>query len=413
MCFYHEFRLFWKQKGGFGMIETALTLPLFLLIIFGMIEFGNMFLKRYQVRDVADAVADYLEANPNATFAELAPFMDKVGLGLKNIGSDEVNKISAKIKIQSDKNVLTEAEFNTLCGSTTQIWTNPWLADNTSENDGNPYYIHVCYPYTYDNITPLSKLSLDALPASQIIRGKAIGYLNTTFSSGNRNSPFKKIDQYALDSKHEETKKTVNADYCVISRMQSYTSGFNDADSVRCEIGRGDFNNTTGMTSWDLKSQAIDIDAGQNEARCEFLCFTFKDTNQPSGLPVGEKVAALPASNPPNDTITTREIPITVKYGYPPRTFLSLEQDMVSYTDKCKMILMHTWPMPILPPPPEGDISKVITGPLYGCPTNMVLTETWVNPPRNCTETSTGQTPPSCPMLMYGMCCPLVGVVPE
>jgi Flp pilus assembly protein TadG len=59
--FKHLWLSFWHKDQGLGMIEAAVTLPLFLIITFGVIEFGNMFMARYQARDVADVVADYLK----------------------------------------------------------------------------------------------------------------------------------------------------------------------------------------------------------------------------------------------------------------------------------------------------------------------------------------------------------------
>lgn len=185
---------FYRQNRGFGMIEAAILLPLFLIITFGVMEFGNMYMNRYQVHDVAGAVADYLQANPGATMdtpnGGLTMFVENLGVGLKNTTSGGENQISSKIKIKSATSIMTEAQFNALCsGGDVQSWANPYLADADTTNDKNPYYIHVCYPYTYNNITPLSGLSGGALPATKTLKGKAIAYVNTNNGGGGGDNP--------------------------------------------------------------------------------------------------------------------------------------------------------------------------------------------------------------------------------
>jgi hypothetical protein len=168
--FRHLWLSFCRKDQGLGMIEAAVTLPLFLLITFGLMEFGSMFLSRYQVRDVADVVGDYLQANPSASSADLQAFVGGLGLGvLKNTDTDQVNNIFDKIKIQAKTTPMTEAEFDTLCSGTAKDWANPWMG-----GEYKMYYIHVCYPYTYTFITPLSGLTGGALSETKSLRGKAI-----------------------------------------------------------------------------------------------------------------------------------------------------------------------------------------------------------------------------------------------
>ncbi len=180
---------FWRKDQGLGMIEAAILLPLFLIITFGVMEFGNMYMNRYQVHDVAGAVADYLQANPGATMdtpnGGLTMFVENLGVGLKNTTSGGENQISSKIKIKSATSIQTEAQFNALCsGGDVQSWGNPHLLDADVTNDQNPYYIHVCYPYTYNNITPLSGLSGGLLSGTKTLKGKAIAYVNTNNGGG-------------------------------------------------------------------------------------------------------------------------------------------------------------------------------------------------------------------------------------
>ena len=177
--FKHLWLSFWRKDQGLGMIETAITLPLFLIITFGVIEFGNMFIARYQARDVANSVADYLKSKPSATSNDLQNFVTNLGFGtLKNTKSGGENNIFTKIKIKSEKTMKTAAQFDALCaGGAVKDLSNPWLSDGDANNDNNPYYIHVCYPYTYNNITPLSTLTADALPRTKTFNNKALAYI--------------------------------------------------------------------------------------------------------------------------------------------------------------------------------------------------------------------------------------------
>jgi Flp pilus assembly protein TadG len=161
---------FWRKDQGLGMVEAAVTLPLLLLIIFGLIEFGNLYVSSYQTRDVADVVGDYLQANPSATPGDLQTFVAGLGLGtLKNTGINQENNIYNNIKIQSTTSPMTASDFDRLCEGSVKNWSNPWPSGSYSL-----YYIHVCYPYTYGAITPLSKLTGGVLSDTKVIRGKAI-----------------------------------------------------------------------------------------------------------------------------------------------------------------------------------------------------------------------------------------------
>jgi hypothetical protein len=167
------------------MIEAAILLPLFLMITFGVMEFGNMYMARYAARDVASSVGDYLQGNPSASSADLQTFVTNLGFGsLKNTGPGEGNNVFAKIKIQSEKTMLTAAQFDTLCSVGGKNWANPWLGGSTAD-DKNPYYIHICYPYTYNTITPLSELTVGAVPETKTLNNKALAYITKEMSCPN------------------------------------------------------------------------------------------------------------------------------------------------------------------------------------------------------------------------------------
>jgi len=165
------------------MIEAAIMLPLFLMITFGVMEFGNMYMARYQARDVASSVGDYLQANPLASSGDLQTFVTNLGFGsLKNTGPGEGNNVFTTINIQSGKTMLTAAQFDTLCsGGGVKNWANPWLGGDAAD-DKNDYYIHICYPYTYETITPLPDLTGGALPETKTMNNKALAYVTKEMS---------------------------------------------------------------------------------------------------------------------------------------------------------------------------------------------------------------------------------------
>jgi Flp pilus assembly protein TadG len=170
----------------------VITLPIFLMIMFAVMEFGNLFLSKNQVNSVAQAVANYLESKPSATNNELAEFAKNLGLGiLKNTGPGEDNEISQKLKIKSSKTMFTATQFDGLCsGAAIKDWSNPWADDPVPGNRTNPYYIHVCFNYTYPSLTPLANLI--GTVADKILNGRALAYIskgdpnnNQTCAAGN------------------------------------------------------------------------------------------------------------------------------------------------------------------------------------------------------------------------------------
>lgn len=184
--FKHLWSSFCRQTHGLGMIEAAITLPLFLVITFGVIEFGNIYMARYQARDVASSVGDYLQANPLASSADLQTFVTNLGFGsLKNTGSGQENNVFTKIKIQSRTTMMTAAQFDALCsGGNVKDYANPWLGGDPAD-DKNDYYIHICYPYTYNTITPLPNLTGGTIPETKVLNNKALAYITKEISCPN------------------------------------------------------------------------------------------------------------------------------------------------------------------------------------------------------------------------------------
>jgi Flp pilus assembly protein TadG len=54
-----------KAQPGQALLETAIILPILLLLILGAMDFGRMFITKIVLTNAARAGADYLTENPN------------------------------------------------------------------------------------------------------------------------------------------------------------------------------------------------------------------------------------------------------------------------------------------------------------------------------------------------------------
>ncbi|WP_374900891.1 TadE/TadG family type IV pilus assembly protein [Brucella endophytica] len=66
-------RHFWKSEAGVAAIEAALVLPVFLLLLFGIIEFGRLFWASHALQETATVTArcmglPQLECSRNGTY---------------------------------------------------------------------------------------------------------------------------------------------------------------------------------------------------------------------------------------------------------------------------------------------------------------------------------------------------------
>jgi Flp pilus assembly protein TadG len=169
--FQHVILSFWRKDQGLGMIEAAVALPVFLLFAFGVIEFGSMYMEYSQSREIANDVGQYLQANPEASSSDLELFVTRLELGrlVQHKNTLTNNPVFPRLKIKSQTTIMTAQQFDAFCASGGKDWSNPW-----ANNANNLYYIHICHPFSYRFITPLSKLTGGALPETRTIRSKAV-----------------------------------------------------------------------------------------------------------------------------------------------------------------------------------------------------------------------------------------------
>ena len=151
---------FLRRIDGFGMIETVVVFPLFLVMFFGMMEFGWMYMKRYVVADAATGIASAIRDQPKITTTALNTYtnsFDTGVLGLSNAGS------TFNVNTQSFKTIPTAGQVEALCtyGSNAKTWkyNNPWLGGSTND-DNNAYYVAVCVTHEYNYLTKLIPVTL-------------------------------------------------------------------------------------------------------------------------------------------------------------------------------------------------------------------------------------------------------------
>ena len=141
-----------KNDYGFGLIETAIVLPLFLIIVFAVIDFGNMLTAKQRIESLTQNIAQTLQKEPNMSVADLNKYI------AANIGRDDPNWTT--FSITASVSPKTATDYNISSGKLIgyRDYFNPWLRDHDARNDGNIYYINIKGFLGYAWITPVPKL---------------------------------------------------------------------------------------------------------------------------------------------------------------------------------------------------------------------------------------------------------------
>ncbi|MFN5608237.1 MAG: TadE/TadG family type IV pilus assembly protein [Holosporales bacterium] len=147
-----------KNRRGFGVIEAAILLPLFLLISLGGIDLGWMMVNRFAATSAASTVANALQANPTTSGSELDSIFRNAGFGLMNGGASCLAAQSYENK--PDIETVKALACDTL---------NP--GDPTPATPTAPYYIGVKVQFVY---TPLSPIGASFLGESKTVTTASI-----------------------------------------------------------------------------------------------------------------------------------------------------------------------------------------------------------------------------------------------
>jgi Flp pilus assembly protein TadG len=142
---------FFNSKSGFGMIETALVLPLFLGITFAVIDYGMMMSNRSSTAGIMSSLTRTIQDNPTIA----AETLNKL---VVNAGGGSVNFIAAGNCFCAKSFALqaTAQEFVNGAGCADIACSSQW------RNTGGvvPRYIGVRGQVTYKFITPVNKIFL-------------------------------------------------------------------------------------------------------------------------------------------------------------------------------------------------------------------------------------------------------------
>ncbi len=155
---------FWRKDQGIGMIETALLLPIFLMFVFAVIDFGNRMVVKNRMVSAAQAVASAIQNNPTmseedlekvkaTSLGDIAPFSGYA------IWTSKTPPTVDSSPEQDDATFLN----GIIQGAGSSFWsqndiTNPWLADADPSNDNNAYYVSVFLYKGIHFLTPLPKM---------------------------------------------------------------------------------------------------------------------------------------------------------------------------------------------------------------------------------------------------------------
>ena len=294
---------FTKKTDGFGMIEAVITLPLFLTIMFAVIEFGTLYMKKSSLNHYASNIAAAVRANPVITQEELKAFIVSLdpdnSLGCKD-GATAGTEGYCAVAILSYKTPPSNDTVKASCGNTSWNYSNPWANDNDPTNDSKVYYIGVCTTNTFK--------------------------MNTQF-------------------------------FTLIGDEQSQDDGLKTINSFAVEaIGQG------------LPVCPVDqILLSQGDG-------TYKCAPKVPECPAGQVL--ISNGDKTYRCSSTQRVQVKIANDYP--VVQNDQYGDTSYTDRCKTIVQER---------AFSNDGIISTGPLGGCPANMVLTESYLSN-WNCTNST-------------------------
>ena len=155
---------FWRKDQGIGMIEAAILLPIFVMFIFAVMDFGNFMIVKNRIVSANQAIASAIQNNPTMTAGAWGS-----GSDLEKVIQNSLRDLWFKngsyvgytgVSVWASKTVPT---IETATGwGTGKLWqnrdiTNPWLSDSDPSNDNNAYYVGVYVWRGVPWVTPLPK----------------------------------------------------------------------------------------------------------------------------------------------------------------------------------------------------------------------------------------------------------------
>ena len=157
---------FWRKNQGVGMIETAILLPIFLMFVFAVMDFGNYMIVKNRIVSANQAIASAIQNNPTMTTGVWGSDTDLQKVIQNSLGNLWFKDGGAYIgytgvAVWTSKTVPTVGSapgWGTLALWENRDITNPWLSDSDPSNDNNAYYVGVYVWRGVPFLTPLPKL---------------------------------------------------------------------------------------------------------------------------------------------------------------------------------------------------------------------------------------------------------------
>jgi hypothetical protein len=139
---------FRKGVGGFGVIEAAFTLPIFIGITFAVIDYGMMMSNRSSAAGNISSLTRTVQDNPNISAAQLNALVISAGGGSVNFTATGNCFCARSFTTQAAaQSFVDQAGCGTGCDSATR---------NTL--GGNPRWVGVRGQVTYNFVTPVNKI---------------------------------------------------------------------------------------------------------------------------------------------------------------------------------------------------------------------------------------------------------------
>ena len=146
--FKNRLRYFCKGRGGFGVVEAALTMPIFLGLTFAVIDYGLMLSNRGSAAGNISSLSRTIQDNPQISVAELNALVASAGSGTVNFTAAGNCFCAQSFTTQAAAQAFVDGAG---CGVG---------CDNATRNTGTgtPRYIGVRGQVTYKFITPVNKI---------------------------------------------------------------------------------------------------------------------------------------------------------------------------------------------------------------------------------------------------------------
>jgi hypothetical protein len=137
-----SFSRFLKCTDGFGLIETAVVFPIFLMVLFAIIDFSRMYSARYQSQTLTSTLSDIARAHQGETPEQVTAALKALLFKGESLGCAEAVAFPA---------FPTPQEITTVCGPTPR--PDGWSALSTR---GSWAVVAIRLDVSY--LTPLPKM---------------------------------------------------------------------------------------------------------------------------------------------------------------------------------------------------------------------------------------------------------------